>query len=93
MERREKDYIFRVYRTVQQSVLVAVTSDRDVDANLTPEEVRKEMDYLHDVAEDQAGELPDGDWKIEEVDTMYALFETRADIDWRPHTLDIPKED
>ena len=68
MERQEKDYIFRVYRTVQQSVLVAVTSDREVDA--------KEMDYLHNAAEHQAGELPDGDWKIEEVDTIYALFET-----------------
>ena len=68
MERQEKDYIFRVYRTVQQSVLVAVTSDREVDA--------KELDYLHNVAEHQAGELPDGDWKTEEVDTIYALFET-----------------
>ena len=86
MERQEKDYIFRVYRTVQQSVLVAVTSYREVGlrdalaaegiANLTPEEVRKEIDYLRNEAEHQAGELPDGDWKIEEVDTMYALFET-----------------
>ena len=67
MERQEKDYIFRVYRTVQQSVLVAVTSDREVDD--------KEMDYLRNEAEHQAGELPDGDWKIEEVDTIYALFE------------------
>ena len=76
MERQEKDYIFRVYRTVQQSVLVAVTSDREIDANLTQEEVRKKIDYLRNEAEWQAGELPDGDWKIEEVDTMYALFET-----------------
>ena len=86
MERKEKDYIFRVYRTVQQSVLVAVTSDREVGlrdalaaegiANLTPEEVRKEIDYLRNDAEYQAGELPDGDWKIEEVDMMYAIFET-----------------
>ncbi len=71
MERQEKDYIFRVYRTVQQSVLVAVTSDREVDG--------KEMDYLHNAAEYQAGEVPDGDWKIEEVDTMYAIFETREE--------------
>ena len=36
MERQEKDYIFRVYRTVQQSVLVAVTSDREVDNDTNP---------------------------------------------------------
>ena len=68
MERQEKDYIFRVYRTVQQSVLVAVTSNREADG--------KEIDYLRNEAEYQAGELPDGDWKIEEVDMMYAIFET-----------------
>ena len=71
MKRQEKDYIFRVYRTVQQSVLVAVTRDREMDD--------KELDYLRNDAEYQAGELPDGDWKIEEVDTMYAIFETRED--------------
>ena len=78
MERQEKDYIFRVYRTVQQSVLVAVTSDREIYGKdqLTQEEVEKEIDYLRNDAEYQAGELPDGDWKIEEVDMMYALFET-----------------
>ena len=76
MKRQEKDYIFRVYRTVQQSVLVAVISDREINANLTQEEVRKRIAYLRNEAEWQAGELPDGDWKIEEVDTMYALFET-----------------
>ena len=78
MERQEKDYIFTVYRTVQQSVQVTVTSDRELygKANLTQEEVKKEMDYLRNDAEYQAGELPDGDWKIEEVDTIYALFET-----------------
>ena len=76
MERQEKNYIFTVYRTVQQSVQVTVTSDRELYADLSQEEVRKEMDYLRNDAEYQAGELPDGDWKIEEVDTMYALFET-----------------
>ena len=76
MERQEKNYIFTVYRTVQQSVQVTVTSDRQLYADLSQEEVRKEMDYLRNDAEYQAGELPDGDWKIEEVDTMYALFET-----------------
>ena len=70
MERQEKDYIFRVYRTVQQSVLVFVTSDREMDA--------KELEYLSNNAEYQAGELPDGDWKIEEVDTMYAIYEEYA---------------
>ena len=85
MEGQEKDYIFRVYRTVQQSVLVYVTSDREVDG--------RELEQLANEAEYQAGGLPDGDWKVEGVETMYALFETRADIDWRPHTLDIPKED
>ena len=79
MERQEKEYTFTVYRTVQQSVRVTVTSDRELYANLTQEEVRKEMDYLRNDAEYQAGELPDGDWKIEEVDTMYALFETMED--------------
>ena len=68
MDKQEKDYSFRVYRTVQQSVLVAVTSDRRL---LSSEEHR----YLRNDAEWQAGELPDGDWKIEEVDTMYAIFE------------------
>ena len=80
MDKQEKDYIFRVYRTVQQSVLVAVTSDREMDLE-TIEKVLgtnygKEIDYLRNEAEWQAGELPDGDWKIEEVDTMYAIFET-----------------
>ena len=70
MERKEKDYIFRVYRTIQQSVLVFVTSDREMDG--------KELEYLANKAEDQAGELPDGDWKIEEVDTMYAIYEEYA---------------
>ena len=79
MERQEKDYTFTVYRTVQQSVRVTVTSNREVDTNLTPEEVRKEIDYLRNDAAYQAGELPDGDWKIEEVDMMYALFETMED--------------
>ena len=79
MDKQEKDYIFRVYRTVQQSVLVAVTSDREMDLE-TIEKVLgtnygKEIDYLRNEAEWQAGELPDGDWKIEEVDTMYAIFE------------------
>ena len=46
---------------------MAVTSDREIDG--------KELDYLRNDAEYQAGELPDGDWKIEEVDTMYAIFE------------------
>lgn len=71
MERQEKDYTFTVYRTVQQSVRVTVTSDREMDG--------KELDYLSNDAEYQAGELPDGDWKIEEVDTMYAIFETMED--------------
>ena len=53
---------------VQQSVLVAVTNNREVDG--------KEIDYLRNEAEYQAGELPDGDWKIEEVDMMDAIFET-----------------
>jgi len=81
MERQEKDYIFTVYRTVQQSVQVTVTSDRELYGKdkLTQEEVRKEMDYLRNDAEYQAGELPDGDWKIEEVDTIYALFEAMED--------------
>tara|TARA_R100000995_G_scaffold21598_1_gene9089 strand:+ start:84 stop:329 length:246 start_codon:yes stop_codon:yes gene_type:complete len=81
MERQEKDYIFTVYRTVQQSVQVTVTSDRELYGKdkLTQEEVRKEMDYLYNAAEYQAGELPDGDWKIEEVDTIYALFEAMED--------------
>ena len=76
MDKQEKEYTFTVYRTIQQSVQVTVTSNREVDANLTQEEVRKRIDYLRNEAEWQAGELPDGDWKIEEVDTMYALFET-----------------
>ena len=67
MERQEKEYTFTVYRTVQQSVRVTVTSDREVDD--------RELDYLRNEAEWQAGELPDGDWKIEEVDTMYTLAE------------------
>ena len=67
MKRQDKDYIFRVYRTVQQSVLVAVTSNREVDG--------RELEYLANEAEWEAGELPDGDWKIEEVDTMNAIFE------------------
>jgi len=81
MERQEKDFIFTVYRTVQQSVQVTVTSDRELYGKdkLTQEEVRKEMDYLRNDAEYQAGELPDGDWKIEEVDTIYALFEAMED--------------
>tara|TARA_R100001129_G_scaffold29150_1_gene19431 strand:- start:227 stop:448 length:222 start_codon:yes stop_codon:yes gene_type:complete len=70
MERQEKEYTFTVYRTVQQSVRVTVTSDREVDA--------KELGYLANEAEWQAGELPDGDWKIEEVDTMYAIYEEYA---------------
>ena len=81
MERQEKDFTFTVYRTIQQSVQVTVTSDRELYGKdkLTQEEVRKEMDYLRNDAEYQAGELPDGDWKIEEVDTMYALFEPMED--------------
>ncbi len=75
MERQEKDYIFRVYRTVQQSVLVAVTSDREVDNDTNPR-YNRELARLANEAEWEAGKLPDGDWKIEEVDTMYALFET-----------------
>ena len=75
MERQEKDYTFTVYRTIQQSVQVTVTnvwygypSDREVDG--------RELEQLANEAEHQAGELPDGDWKTEEVDTIYALFET-----------------
>tara|TARA_R100001086_G_scaffold21058_2_gene10159 strand:+ start:964 stop:1173 length:210 start_codon:yes stop_codon:yes gene_type:complete len=67
MERKEKDYTFTVYRTIQQSVQVTVTSNREVDD--------RELDYLRNEAEEQAGELPDGEWKIEEVDTMYTLAE------------------
>ena len=78
MERQEKDYIFRVYRTVQQSVLVAVTSDREVDNDTNPR-YNRELARLANEAEWEAGKLPDGDWKIEEVDTMYALFETMED--------------
>ena len=73
MKRQDKDYIFRVYRTVQQSVLVAVTSNREMDG--------KELEHLANEAEWEAGELPDGDWKIEEVDTMYAIFEEYAKED------------
>ncbi len=75
MDKQEKDYIFRVYRTVQQSVLVAVTSDREVDNDTNPR-YNRELARLANEAEWEAGKLPDGDWKIEEVDTMYALFET-----------------
>ena len=74
MDKQEKDYTFTVYRTVQQSVQVTVTdvwygypSDRELHG--------KELDYLRNDAEWQAGELPDGDWKIEEVDTMYTIVE------------------
>ena len=70
MERQEKDYIFRVYRTVQQSVLVFVTSDREADA--------KELAHLANKAEYEAGGLPDSDWKVEGVDTMYAIYEEYA---------------
>jgi len=73
MERQEKEYTFTVYRTVQQSVRVTVTSDREIDG--------KELEYLSNDAEYQAGELPDGDWKIEEVDTMYAIYEEYAKKD------------
>ena len=73
MERQEKDYIFRVYRTVQQSVLVAVTSDREIDG--------KGLAQLANEAEWEAERLHDGEWKTEEADMMYAIYEEYAKED------------
>ena len=77
MDKQEKDYTFTVYRTVQQSVRVTVPavwygypSDREVDG--------RELEQLANEAEWLAGELGDGEWKIEEVDTMYAIYEEYA---------------
>ena len=71
MERQEKDdYIFRVYRTVQQSVLVAVTSDREIDG--------KGLAQLANEAEWEAERLHDGEWKTEEVDMVHAIYEEYA---------------
>ena len=67
MDKQEKDYTFTVYRTVQQSVQIIVPTNREAGP--------KELQYLANEAEWLAGELGDGDWKIEEVDTMYAIFE------------------
>ena len=68
---KDKDYTFTVYCTIQQSVKVTVTSN--------VEDYPGKLGYLRNEAEYQAGELPDGDWKIEEVDMMYATFETIED--------------
>ena len=73
MERQEKEYTFTVYRTIQQSVQVTVTSNREVDG--------RELEHLANEAEREAGELGDGEWKIEEVDTMYAIYEEYAKED------------
>ena len=67
MAKQEKAYIFRVYRTVQQSVQIIVPTNREAGD--------KELEYLANEAEWLAGELGDGDWKIEEVDTMYTIVE------------------
>ena len=70
MERKEKEYTFTVYRTVQQSVQIIVPTNREADT--------KELEQLANEAEWLAGELGDGEWKIEEVDTMYAIYEEYA---------------
>ena len=67
MDKQEKDYTFTVYRTVHQSVQIIVPTNREAGA--------KELQYLANEAEWLAGELGDGDWKIEEVDTMYTIVE------------------
>ena len=55
-----KEYEVTVYRTVQQSTVITVESDRELNEN--------EVEYIRNKAEDEAYELSDHEWKTEEVD-------------------------
>ena len=55
-----KEYEVTVYRTVQQSTVITVESDRELNEN--------EVEYIRNKAEDEAQELSDHEWKTEEVD-------------------------
>ena len=63
-----KEYEVTVYRTVQQSTVITVESDRELNEN--------EVEYIRNKAEDEAYELSDHEWKTEEVDdNIFAVIE------------------
>ena len=57
-----KEYQVTVYRTVQQSAIVYVETDRELNAS--------EREYISNKAEMEAYKLPDYEWKTEEVDDV-----------------------
>ena len=65
-----KEYRVTVYRTVQQSAIVYVETDRELSASPTGRE------YISYEAEMKSYELPDYEWKTEEVDdNIFAVIE------------------
>ena len=57
-----REYRVTVYRTVQQSAIVYVETDRELSAS--------EREYISNKAEMKSYELPDYEWKTEEVDDV-----------------------
>ena len=65
-----KEYQVTVYRTVQQSAIVYVETDRELSASPTGRE------YISYEAEMKSYELPDYEWKTEAVDdNIFAVIE------------------
>lgn len=59
-----RQYQIQVYRTIQQSAVVTVETDRDMDDPT-------DLAYLQEQAEREAHDLSDYEWRDEEIDTLY----------------------